>query len=130
MQHIFQSFCSNMSTVRFLRIIYYSKILWVWQSRYHCVPRSPKWLKTGLKKLVWIFIHTYLVVNPSTNMKKNHGGISEKNDFLYLIWKQRHLWTLLIFSSKCFIFSYENSTTYEHSWLFPLISLAKSVTCM
>ena len=25
---------------------------------HHCVPGSPKWLKTGPKKLEWIFIHS------------------------------------------------------------------------
>ena len=28
-----------------------------WSSTIHCVPRSPKWIKTGPKKLVWIFIY-------------------------------------------------------------------------
>ena len=33
----------------------------------HCVPGGPKWLKTGPNKLGWVFIHTYLVVNPGEN---------------------------------------------------------------
>ena len=55
---------------------------------WHCVPRSPKWLKTGLKNLAWIFIHAQLVVNPSANMKKINGGILEKIDFLDFFYMQ------------------------------------------
>ena len=45
--------------------------------------------------------------------------------FNIFIWKQHHLWPLLIFSSKYLIFSYENRATYEHFWCFEILKLQR-----
>ena len=64
---------------------------------------------------------------------KKHEWILEKIDFLFFIFSYEnsatydHFW---FFFSKYLIFSYENSATYEHFWFFPLIYLAKAVTCL